>query len=389
MIFRSGQVARPSAWRMPLLAAGIAGLTASPLAAQDTWRVVNVDASGRVHMRQSASNRSKILAYIPGGQRGLRSTHCISNWCRIEFRGVKGWVFSRYLAPDEPADAPAAVSAGLDAPQDLARRKSFDLIHQDGMPLPVYAFPSETLPISGRIPPETKSVEALGTCIEKWCYVRSGQLIGWMRTDAFVIDGGAQEPEQEPEPTAAIATTALPGEAAKPQDGEAINKTVPTATDATAASVGIEPPPLGFEAKTYALAGLAGGNALEIREKPEAGSPILGLIPSDARNVEGLRKCAGSWCLIRYGATEGWVLRRHLSDAAVERTQTFQVSRLPLWASLEVKEYPGDEAATVGAIPAYATGIVPIGGCDDVWCHVRYLGLAGWVSGRYLEPQKR
>ncbi|NJM35646.1 MAG: hypothetical protein HC850_14175 [Rhodomicrobium sp.] len=380
MIFRSGPAASRSVRLILLLAAGGLGSTATSVTAAETWRIVNIDASSRVHMRQSASNRSKILAYIPGNERGLKSTHCISNWCRIEFRGIKGWVFSRYLAPDE-GNAGSPKAAAAPDPEVLAQRKSFDLVHRDGRPIPIYAFPSDTLPIAGNVAPETKNVEGLGTCIEQWCYVRSGQLIGWMRTDAFAL--ATQQAETE-------VTTAALSEPAEPQGDTAINETEPTATNAaTVAAVEIDPPPLGFEAKTYALAGLAGDNALPIREKPEAASRILGLIPGDAKNVEGLRKCVERWCLIRYGNTDGWVLRRHLADETVEDTQTFQVSGLALWNALEVKDYPGEQAATVGTIPSYATGIVPIGGCDDVWCHIRYLGIAGWVSGRYLEPQKK
>jgi uncharacterized protein YraI len=80
------------------------------------------------------------------------------------------------------------------------------------------------------------------------------------------------------------------------------------------------------------------------------------------------------------------VLRRHLADESAESSQTFQVSGVALWSALDVLEYPGQDATVVGRIPAYATGIVPIGGCDKTWCQVRYLGIAGWVSGQYLAP---
>ena len=126
-----------------------------------------------------------------------------------------------------------------------------------------------------------------------------------------------------------------------------------------------------------------------MREKPDGDSRILAWIPNGAKDVEGLRKCVEKWCLVRHANVSGWVVRRHLADVSVESTQMFQARGVELWGSLDVLDYPNANGNVVGKIPSYATGIVPIGGCDDDWCHVRYLGIAGWVSGQNLEPQAR
>jgi SH3-like domain-containing protein len=78
-----------------------------------------------------------------------------------------------------------------------------------------------------------------------------------------------------------------------------------------------------------------------------------------------------------------------LADDGLKETNNYQVAGIGLLDKLEVIDSPTNDGGVVGHIPAYATGIVPIGRCDDSWCHVRYLGLAGWVRGKYLTPTKR
>ena len=364
-----------------------AGFSASPSvpAASKTWRVVNIEASGRVHMRKRASNRSKILAYIPGDTRGLVSRTCIANWCEIEFRGLKGWVFRRYLEPDDapttaatPAEdrPPAAADRRLET---LAQRKALRIINTDGRPIPVYAFPNEALPVAGHLPAETQSVEGLGSCIRDWCYVRSGALIGWLRTELFALD----ENERGAESTATL------GPALERQDAGTLNQLPTTSTSAAVENAAIAAPAADPGDKLYALAGLSGEESLPIRERPEQDARILASIPADANDVEGLRKCVEKWCRVRWENTSGWVARRHLADPSIEGSQTFQVAGLPLWSSLEVVDYPGEKASVVAKIPSYARGIVPIGTCDKSWCQIRYLGIAGWVRAANLEPQKR
>jgi SH3-like domain-containing protein len=338
-------------------------------------------------MRVQANNRSKVVAYIPGDARGLIGGRCDGNWCEVEYNGAKGWVFARYLAPDTPTHKEAApvrkdaepVALAPDRIHSLATKKTLQLAKRDGSPIAIYAFPNERLPVAGRLPAETEAVQGLGSCIRDWCYVRSGELVGWLRADAFALD----EESKDQGTTAALAVTV------SQEESKALNKTMPTATQ-TAVQVAAAMPGGGdLENKTYTLAGLGGQSSLPMREQPDGTSRILAWIPNGAKDVEGLRKCVEKWCLVRHGTVSGWVARRHLADISVESSQTFQAKGVELWGALDVLDYPSANGNVVGKIPSYATGIVPIGGCDDEWCHVRYLGIAGWVSGQYLEPQGR
>ena len=290
----------------PLLAIFLHLGFSAPATAQETWRVTDIEPSARIHMRQQPNNRSQVIAYIPGDARRLSGGLCTDGWCKVEYNGMKGWVFARYLAPDSP--------------------------------------------------PRAKKTTA-----------------------AIPSDGGARDQGT----TAALARTVTAEESKSLDKAVPVAAQVPVQTAAALSGLG------DLGTKSYTLAGLGGQNALAMRENPDGASPILGWIPDGANNVEGLRKCVEKWCLVRHGNASGWVARRHLADVAVESTQIFQARGVELWGSLDVLDYPNAAGTVVGKIPSYATGIVPIGGCDDDWCHVRYLGVAGWVSGQFLEPQPR
>lgn len=363
------------AYALAVAAALSAGAPRAALA--ESWRAVNIEPAGRIHLRQSASNQAKILAYIPGDARGLSGGPCVDDWCPIEFRGQKGWVFRRFLAPDEATTAdPGPEPSGIRTVQPVALKKTLNIVNEDKRPIPIYAFPNEALAVAGSLPANTQTVEGLGVCIGNWCYVRSGAVVGWLRTAMIKPDDTALEGEATAKADPAV-------------DEKALNKTEPTASQTSIVTAALPKAFGDTDVKTYTLAGLAGQNALPMREKPDGVSAIVAMIPNGAKDVEGLRKCVDRWCLVRYGNANGWVARRHLADVSVESSQTFQVSGLALWTPLDVFDYANPNAAVIGQIPSYATGIVPIGGCDDDWCHIRYLGIAGWVKGEHLEPQRR
>ncbi len=365
----------------PFWAIGLHPVYSSARAAQ-SWHVIDIAPTARIHLREEPDNRSDVLAYIPGDARGLRATGpCDDGWCPVEYEGLKGWVFARYLAEDEPAPQDTAAASAPTPAQlrSLAVKKTLQLAKHEGVPLTVYAFADERLPVAGILPPEAETVEGLGSCIRDWCYVRSGDLAGWLKAEAFALVDDAK----------AQGTTAALAQTITVDESKALNKNEPTATHAAVQPSAAALEPHDGDNKTYTLAGLGGQSSLAMREEPDGTSRILGWIPNGATDVEGLHKCVEKWCLVRHGDVSGWVARRHLADASVESSQMFQAKGVELWGSVDVLDYPNAHAKVVGKIPSYATGIVPIGGCDDEWCHVRYLGIAGWVSGQNLEPQTR
>lgn len=359
--------------------------------AADSWRIVEIRPEGRVHLRQRATSRSRILAYIPGDAHGLKHLGCAGKWCKTEFRGKTGWVYRRYLAPEANTPAPRQRHASL--PKDLtelderdmaalSEAKKLRVFNPVGKTVSVYAFPSETLPIAGRLNDGINSVEGLGACVKGWCYIRSGPLIGWL--PALIL-----APAHEGEDANSETTASITSELVQPGHKEhSLNNTINTATRVSL-NIDAESGPVLSKTgnKYYGLAGLAGEETLPIYASPGDDARIVGRIGQNEKRIEGLKNCSGKWCLVRVKGLRGWVERRHLADPEVAGSQVFKVTGLPLWSQLEVVDRPGGQANVVGEIPSYATGIVPIGGCDEALCHVRYLGVAGWVDGKHLTPQ--
>jgi hypothetical protein len=113
----------------PFAAVVLAGASAAlvPIAcrAEDVpafWAVTGVAADDVLHLRDMPSADSKSLAGIPPNARGLKHMGCRRNempfdqwahltkearqaalmqWCRVEYRGVQGWVAGRYLKRDD------------------------------------------------------------------------------------------------------------------------------------------------------------------------------------------------------------------------------------------------------------------------------------------------
>lgn len=96
--------------RLPLLAVlAIAWpfMTNSPASAQRLGPYVKVEglAPGRVlWVRSRPTVKSKRIGVLPASARHIRNLGCqaltAGRWCRIEYRGTRGWASQRYLAPD-------------------------------------------------------------------------------------------------------------------------------------------------------------------------------------------------------------------------------------------------------------------------------------------------
>jgi len=358
----------------------------------ETWRVIQIKPSGRLHVRARATSRSRVVGYLRWDARGVEGRRCIGNWCEIDHNGLQGWVYKRYLKRDkrpapkrEPETKPETLAETVDIAA-LASKKIIRLKPSEGRPRAVYMFPDEDLPVAGSLPAGTNSVEGLGSCLRQWCYVRNGRLIGWMPVTAFALDQAA-----ESETTTAALPQDSTSDASDAGEDTQISQTGTTETSATIVPDirALANPPRSAKTRLYALAGLPENSSLSLLDQPSGEARILARIPHDARNITGLKTCDGKWCLVQWKTTQGWIPRRHLVDESVEGSEIFQVTGLPVWSPLEVLDQPDEDGAVVGAIPSFAIGVTPIGACNRSWCHVRYLGLAGWVRGQYLTSQKR
>lgn len=161
---------------------------------------------------------------------------------------------------------------------------------------------------------------------------------------------------------------------------------------AMAASLNLDPapavappqsPPEDTAGASYSLIGLSADGFLPVREGPLDSARIVGVLPASANGIADLKTSVRQWRLVEHKGVKGYVQSRFLarSDTAARR-YGIDGSR-----DLKVFDFGGPDADVVGEIPFYATGIVPIGECGGDWCHIRYLGLVGYVDMRGLRPE--
>ena len=104
-ILRSSRVARRLWLATAILLSPIA--THSGFAGPGTSLVrVTGLAAGRVlWIRAKPSASAKRIGFLPSTARHIRSQGCgrsvASGWCKVHYRGTHGWVFKRYLKPDD------------------------------------------------------------------------------------------------------------------------------------------------------------------------------------------------------------------------------------------------------------------------------------------------
>jgi hypothetical protein len=113
------------AMRIALTALALAGPTfvvAEESLTPHSWAVTGVRSDDVLHLRDVPSADSRSLARIPSNARGLKNLGCrrnqppmdqwvrmsqeqralaLTRWCRVEYRGMQGWVAGRYLRSDD------------------------------------------------------------------------------------------------------------------------------------------------------------------------------------------------------------------------------------------------------------------------------------------------
>jgi len=134
---------------------------------------------------------------------------------------------------------------------------------------------------------------------------------------------------------------------------------------------------------SYSLIGLSADGFLPMREGPLDSARIVGVLPSSASGIADLKTSVRQWRLVEHNGVKGYVQSRFLA-----RSETAALRyRIDGSKDLKVFNFGGLDADIVGEIPFYAAGIVPIGECGAEWCHIRYLGLVGYVEMRGLRSE--
>jgi SH3-like domain-containing protein len=211
--------------------------------------------------------------------------------------------------------------------------------------------PSSESPIVASVPKDAV-LTSYQPCARGWCAVEYRGIRGWIYDALLVEQLGKAMPATTPEPLekASLQRPSPP----------------PTAT------------------ASYRVIGLGAEESLPIRESPTDTARVVGELSPAAKNIAGLETCMRQWCLIEHDGARGYVRNRFLARLDEGSSPRYAIHGE---ANLKVFSFGGSDADVVGEIPYYAVGIVPIGDCNGEWCHVRYLGLVGFVDARRLRPE--
>jgi len=222
--------------------------------------------------------------------------------------------------------------------------------------------PSSQSPVIASVPKDAV-LTSFQPCARGWCAVEYKGIRGWIY-DVYLVEQSAktvsQAPPAPPPPFAKAALqrpSAAPGPVAAAKESPRIS---------------------------YRVIGLAAEESLPIREAPLDTAPLIGGLSPDANAIAGLETCKRQWCLIEHDGVRGYVRSRFLGRAGDAPSPKYGVDGE---SNVKVFSYGAPDADVVGEIPFYAGGIVPVGDCNGEWCHVRYLGLVGFVDTRRLRPQ--
>jgi SH3-like domain-containing protein len=141
-----------------------------------TYRVVDVERGDVLNMRAGPSSAYSVVGSIPPTEGGIRVIGACRDWCNVEYKGVSGWVYHRFLAV-EAAVAPFTQRALQASYWRVVGVASNDV-------LMVRTAPSQQAPVAHVYPPTAACLVGIGECRGLWCQVsipaREGYQVGWV-----------------------------------------------------------------------------------------------------------------------------------------------------------------------------------------------------------------
>jgi uncharacterized protein YraI len=146
-----------------------------------TYRVVDVERGDVLNMRGGPSSAYPVVGSIPPGEGGIRSVGPCREWCQVEYKGVSGWVYRRFLAV-EATVAPFAQRTAEQRNPELSYWRVVGVASNDV--LMVRTAPSQQAPVAHVYPPTAACLVGIGQCQGPWCQVRipgrDGEQVGWV-----------------------------------------------------------------------------------------------------------------------------------------------------------------------------------------------------------------
>ncbi|MCK5902231.1 MAG: SH3 domain-containing protein [Cocleimonas sp.] len=128
-------------------------------------RVTRVEGSNSLNLRSEPRVDAAIKTYIPFNSLHVKYLNkAKGHWRYVQYAGVKGWVSTHYLAPQDIGGNRYYSSHNYHAPTSLKVRQS----------------PNKHSDIMAKIPPSETVIQGIGYCRGLWCPVRYKGQKGWV-----------------------------------------------------------------------------------------------------------------------------------------------------------------------------------------------------------------
>ncbi len=307
------------------------------------YATVNSTAS-TLNMRPAPSLTSGILTEIARGETIVITEYGVE-WCAMRYRGVSGYVMTKYLLfPQQPSQTPVPTQPPTAGDTLTAR------VNTRSGSLNLRESPSKAAKVLLSIP--RGAVIPVYERGETWSRVSYGAYNGHVMTEFLSFDA------------AAPVVTPAPVQTPAPAQPEAMRARVTTRS-----------------------------GSLNLRENPWKGARVLTTIPRGA--VVALESYGADWCKTSFAGFPGYVMTEFLtlvSDTtatvaptvapSAPQTAAMQARVTTVSGSLNLRETPGTGARVFIGIPKGA--VIPIYERGAAWSKTSYSGYNGYVMNSFL-----
>lgn len=148
---------------MSICLLSFSGVSAQAFTGPAIYAVVWVKSEDSLRLRAGPATSYKILKNIPFNAINVKNlgSRTPSGWCKVQYLGVKGWSFCKYLG--ESSGARYYSSHGYTGS------------------LKFYQQASSKSPVAGRLPEYATGIEGLDACVSTWCRIRYDGDLGWVQ----------------------------------------------------------------------------------------------------------------------------------------------------------------------------------------------------------------
>ena len=338
-----------------MLAMALAVVFGTHISAPADVDAASFTATANLNIRSGPATTFPVIGSILSGATVEVTGDLQSNFYPVSYSGINGFSSADFLTAGSGGGDDGGSATGPTGTRFV----------RDGR-LNLRSGPSTVDPVVA-VMPEGATVQLTGQIASGFSQVTWNGTTGWAFTEFLSTEGGPAQPDPTPEPTAPPATPTEPASDNPPIGDTAIG----TATVST------------------------GGLNLNLRSGPGSGFGVLRSLPSGAQ-VDVMGEAQNGFRPVRYQGVKGWASADFLTIGAVSTPVT--PTAIPIepdggvvgtatvttvGVNLNMRSGPGTGFGVVRGIPSGAQVDV-MGGTQNGFLPVRYLGSTGWSSTDFL-----